>query len=370
MQNVRLPANCYGCGVCAVACPASAIRMVPDRKGFLRPVIDAKSCRECSLCLSVCGYNDVSCPKSASATAFYGWNSDFEVRKKSSSGGICHAILMHLLKQGYKACVVRYNDKTHVAEHFIAETDAALAGSLGSKYIQSHTIPAFTELKKSGKYAVVGTPCQIASLRKWIEKSGRTDDFLLIDFFCHGVPAGNLWRSYVQLQESRHGKVFRVSWRNKDFSWRQSWCMKFHSEKDGEVCIPREKDQFYPFFLGNLMLNAPCYEHCPFKLEHSRADIRVGDFWGSNLPEEKERDGVSAVLACTEKGHQMIRALSASCDLFEIGIAEVMRGQMARPAKKPVAAFGAQLLIRSAWALSAWCNVVSFLRQIKRRFVR
>lgn len=46
--------SCCGCAACYNICPQKAIFMMPDRKGFLYPVIDASRCIGCYKCISVC----------------------------------------------------------------------------------------------------------------------------------------------------------------------------------------------------------------------------------------------------------------------------------------------------------------------------
>ncbi len=47
-------ADCCGCTACFAVCPADAIRMQPDREGFLYPVIDEEKCLCCYTCVGVC----------------------------------------------------------------------------------------------------------------------------------------------------------------------------------------------------------------------------------------------------------------------------------------------------------------------------
>lgn len=69
----------------------------------------------------------------------------------------------------------------------------------GSKYIQSIPSGIISQFDKQDKYLVVGTPCQIAGLVKYIEtKRFDRNKFLLVDFHCHGVPSYIVWDKYVE----------------------------------------------------------------------------------------------------------------------------------------------------------------------------
>ena len=47
-------ADCCGCGACFTICPANAISMVPDTKGFVYPIIDESKCIGCRKCTNIC----------------------------------------------------------------------------------------------------------------------------------------------------------------------------------------------------------------------------------------------------------------------------------------------------------------------------
>lgn len=46
--------SCYGCSVCQQVCTHQAIRMVPNKKVFLYPIINNWTCVDCGLCAKVC----------------------------------------------------------------------------------------------------------------------------------------------------------------------------------------------------------------------------------------------------------------------------------------------------------------------------
>lgn len=236
MFNISTIKNCYGCGVCAITCPKHLIKIILSQNGFYEPnIIEPTTCTKCSLCIGVCSYSkdDLSlshrCIKSYAA-----WSNDVQVRYKCSSGGVGFEVGRTLIGRGYKVCGVRYNPDTNRAEHYIATTVEELIPSIGSKYIQSYTVDGFKAINRKEKYLVTGTPCQIDSFRRYIQKFRCEDNFVLMDFFCHGVPSMWLWRKYVAEVEKKIGKITYASWRNKFTGWHDSWAMSMDGEKTGE----------------------------------------------------------------------------------------------------------------------------------------
>ena len=94
---------------------------------------------------------------------------------------------------------------------------------MGSKYIQSYTLDGFKAVNRKDKFFVTGTPCQIDSLRRYIRKFRCEGNFVLMDFFCHGVPCAHVWNKYVR--EKELGNIEFVAWRNKLNGWHDSWAM-------------------------------------------------------------------------------------------------------------------------------------------------
>ena len=92
------------------------------------------------------------------------------MRRKCSSGGVGFELGRTLIGEGDKVCGVMYNAKANRAEHYIATTVEDLIPSIGSKYIQSYTVDGFKVIDRKQKYLVTGTPCQIDSFRRSIQK--------------------------------------------------------------------------------------------------------------------------------------------------------------------------------------------------------
>ncbi len=313
--------NCFGCGVCAVACAKNIINIRLNRNGFLEPIItDVNKCTNCGLCSSVCSYKEDKPANCKSPIKFFAsWSKDHGVRLSSSSGGVAYELGRSALALGYKVCGVRYDVENHRAIHFIAENLEDLSLSLGSKYLQSETVFAFNRFDKQQKYLVFGTPCQIDSLRRYIQKFKIEDNFILVDFFCHGVPSKLSWTKYLE-SNRKLGKIEHVSFRNKfkglhiynplasektnstgeRIPWHESYNIFLKGEKGSSNSGFRERNSFLRMFLRDFSLNPACFDKCMYKQLSSSADIRLGDFWGDCYAQDE--DGVSSVIVYTEKG--------------------------------------------------------------------
>lgn len=345
MKNTAEIKECYGCGVCAAVCPRRLIDIVHNKDGFYHPIIEnLEICTECGLCLEVCSYlNDCVENKPQSLKSYAAWSQNSVVRRICSSGGAGFEISRNLLEQGYKVCAVRYNSDANIAEHYIANTIEELLPSIGSKYIQSYTLKAFREIKRNEKYLIVGTPCQIDSLRRYIKRLRIEQNVVLIDFFCHGVPTYLIWDKYINDVQSRIGKASNVVWRHKKYGWHDSWAMSVDSLQSSQseystvygirikemVCEHFSRmsqgDDFYSLFLGNNCLNKACYNNCKFKYTNSSADIRIGDLWGEEYKCNEE--GVSALISLTPKGDDILLNLEG-LEKLEHPLNVVAEGQM------------------------------------------
>lgn len=400
-MNISEIKNCYGCGVCASACPRKIISLSLNSDGFYEPHIEVQDqCIECGICVEVCAYShtDISLEHDF-LKSYAAWSKDVAVRQKCSSGGIGFEIGRYLIGKGFKACGVRYNVELGCAEHYIASTIEELIPSIGSKYIQSYTMDGFKAINRKEKYLVTGTPCQIDSFRRYIKKFRCEDNFVLLDFFCHGVPSMLLWQKYASWAEQKVGKLTYVSWRNKFTGWHDSWAMAIDGELNGETVdwhdsynfLIRGKksylnsrlsqnDMFYRFFLSDTCLGKACYESCKYKCDKSSADIRIGDLWGKEYG--KDEKGVSGVIAFTQKGESLLR--QCNCVLESQPMNIVAEGQMKtnpqmnifgklimHELKNPKRSLRATyILLRSyqklRWILNAASHPYSIIQKIKR----
>ena len=307
--------DCYGCGVCAIICPKKIISIRLNEDGFYEPqIVDTEKCINCGLCLNVCAFDkeSVSILPEFDIKSYAAWSLDKQIRHDCSSGGIGFEVGSFLIQQGYKACGVKYNAEKKRAEHFIATTIEDFEPSKGSKYIPSYTFNAFSKFNRKDNFFVVGTPCQIDSLRHYIRQQKIEDHFILMDFFCHGVPSMLMWKKYIEIVEKKTNRELdNIHWRCKKTGWHDSEAMVVENDSKSDFdyfSLMSKGDLFYKFFLGNRCLGKACYDKCKYKMLSSAADIRIGDLWGKTY--SNEDNGVNGVLAFTLKGESLINELS------------------------------------------------------------
>lgn len=330
--------SCYGCGLCSIACPESIVDMKLSAEGFYIPVISNKDkCIHCDLCEKVCSYADgfLSQPP-LEIQGYVGCSKDRHTKETCASGGIGFEIARHLISKGYKACGVKYSNIDNRAEHFVADTVEDFEKSKGSKYLQSYTIEGFKKLNNKDKWVVFGCPCQVDSLRRWIKLKKMEENYVLVDFFCHGVPSYYLWDSFLASSRKAHDlqKFDEVKFRDKrGGSGMDSFKVVLRSGQEEIVSKSRSEDMFYRFFLGNYCLNASCYDKCKFKNLQSSADIRIGDLWEKAT--QQGHEGFSAVFVNSQKGMSILSGLNETCLLKREALNIVSDGQMVNRLEMP-----------------------------------
>lgn len=346
MNNISDIKDCFGCGVCSASCPRDIISIKLNENGFYEPQItNPEGCINCGICLDVCSFRQKGISQSPTTIrSWAAWSNDAKVRQKCSSGGIAFEIGRQLIDKGYTAVGCRYNIDTHRAEHYLASDKDLFFQSIGSKYIQSYTADAFKHLRnRKQKFLVIGTPCQIDSVRRMTRKFRCEDNFILMDFFCHCVPSMNAWNAYMKMWNEKVSRITNITWRNKSkYGWHDSYCMTINSycsilhdtetdntnvsDNNPEITSRwSQGDLFYKLFLGDVCHGPQCEKQCKYKYRNSAADIRIGDLWGSTY--QKDESGVSALVAFTSKGEKVIAELD-EITLIEHPFEIVAEGQM------------------------------------------
>ncbi|MGV7930887.1 MAG: Coenzyme F420 hydrogenase/dehydrogenase, beta subunit C-terminal domain [Spirochaetota bacterium] len=184
---------CCSCGVCKGVCPENAIRYLVDDRGFFHPVINTKLCTGCGICLKNCPGAQYFAKPGLPEQYLYGFSNDPEVRGNSSSGGLATELLSYLLSShSVDACLVVRNIRDSIEESEAVITDdlQVIRENKSSKYCPVSLGDAVKQIGTSKlNHAVIGLPCQIASLRRYFRSNPRVKYFLSL--FCNHMPSYN-----------------------------------------------------------------------------------------------------------------------------------------------------------------------------------
>lgn len=358
-NNIAQHTYCYGCSVCAAICPKTVISLQLNKDGFYAPVVDEDACIHCGVCMEVCPMEHFEPMSDTAIKAYATWSKDDDVRQHASSGGTGMEVAMQLQSEEYEFVGVRYNTAKQHAEHYVTLNAEEIKASTGSKYLQSYPLEAFCQLSKSHKYLVTGTPCQIAAVRNMVRMRKMENSVVLMDFFCHGVPSYLLWQKYINEKSAEGvGTIQYVSWRSKQYGWHNSWVMRIDGEAQTNIDAWKKGDMFYKFFLSDVCLNRVCYAHCPFKMNRSAADLRIGDLWGEEYAADEQ--GVTGVLTFTPRGDALIQR--ANIERYSHTPETIMEGQISQAPRKPWYYSITMMLLRSPLRLKTIYTIMKAFR--------
>lgn len=364
---------CTGCGACYQGCPASAIKMVTNKEGFLYPEINEDLCLDCGKCVKTCPSNlklDELIPKKIYAVKYRGKEIYY-----SASGGAFYGIARHVIESGGVVFGAAYSNDWFVKH--IKVTDCKSLRSLqSSKYVQSDTGVTFqeckAELEKGRLVLYSGTPCQISGLIAYLGKD--YPNLYTIDLICHGVPSPLLFQDYVVwLGRKKHGEILEYNFRSKERGWGLDYWTKTKTKsKIKSKTSSCSRDPYYRSFLIGETYRECCYK-CKYASVERVSDFTVGDFWGIEKAhsEFNDRRGVSVIFLNTEKAEKKFSEVCALFDicpssLNEIVVAQVnLRAPTNRPAIRDTIYDEIDSLEPSKYVQKKLCSRITFVEYIK-----
>lgn len=318
VANVVQNDNCSGCGACALLSERIQMKLAPD--GFLRPVFasDAEiradsSDRTVETFNSICPGRRVNSPRSPLASqhnaslgwyvsSWEGWATDDEIRRLGSSGGVLTAISDWLVRTGQSKSAVASADSSsrpgRTVPVRIMTRDEALAAA-GSRYAPVSTISLLNGVDRDT--AIVAKPCEASALRQLHEMHGIPDVQrpILLSFFCAGTPSQHATDVLCESLGVRPEDVTGLRYRG------DGWPGNFAVSMVGDT-RSLSYDESWGKHLGRA-LQRRC-KICPDGVGES-ADIAVGDYWAVDdrgYPLFHDDDGRSAVIARTQRGHELL----------------------------------------------------------------
>ena len=291
---------CTSCGACSGLCPTGSIEMFVNEFGVYVPRIDSATCTDCGLCLETCpgfsfdyagfavkihGALPEHVALGTSLDCYAGFSADREILDSSQSGGVISTILVDCLEKRLidGAVVTKWSEKSpFVPETFIARDRQEILECVGSKYNPIPASGAIREiLRETGRFAFVGTPCQIQGLRKaevlFPEIGERIA--LYVGVHCLGV----FTYHFIDQILGKRGLMREdiASFRHRDKQWRGWPCDMRITTKSGQVVnIEANESRLWP---RSFFTNWRC-QLC-FDKANEFSDISCGD---CRIPEVQE----------------------------------------------------------------------------------
>lgn len=304
--------NCSGCGACALLSTRVAVS-VDEGSGFLRPTVspptnDARDAQEAAEFRAICPGIGVELDADGRAfdpdfgpyvSVWEGWASDPQVRLGGSSGGVLTAMAKYALESQSCSSVIaaRADVLDPSASENVTVEDASLVNTLaGSRYAPVSTVAGHSQDQAQ---AVVGKPCELSALGA-LERLRGNDPSLKLGFFCAGTPSQHATDQLV-LQGGLEPRALS-SLRYRGDGWPGTF--RAYSDKLGAYEVSYA--EAWGSVLGR-QIESRC-RICPDGTGTS-ADISAGDFWQideKGYPLFTESDGKSAVIARTQRGHDLL----------------------------------------------------------------
>ena len=189
---------CGQCGGCVSFCSAADLKAIEMSESGIPEYVNEDNCLHCGICYLVCPQtwvlNEELNNKYNYKTSIGNWkkitsscSTSEEIKVRGTDGGVVTSILMYLLENNLiNGALVCKKEGPFNRVPYFAKTREELMDAAGSHYDVSKQvvglehyetfIPVITELKQvvasdMMDIAVVGTPCQIHSIRKMQELS-------------------------------------------------------------------------------------------------------------------------------------------------------------------------------------------------------
>lgn len=336
MIDIKEKKNCCGCNACYDICPKDAITLSTDIEGFWYPLVDTDKCINCGLCERTCPQlhigtlkkNDFEYP-----VCFAAIHKNIEVRFGSTTGGLFSALAEQMYREGGYVGGAIYNRDFSVS-HFISNNPSDLTLLRQSKYSQSQTCGIYKEVKRllmaGEKVLICGTPCQMAALRRFLNKD--YENLIIVDFICKSITSPKFYAKYLDYWERKEGsQLISFKFKDKELGWRS--LVKRFDFKNGKTMYSRAQDNdlYSMAYHGNIVSRPSCY-FCQFKGFPRMSDITIADFWGvekyTNLKDIDDNAGTSAVMCNSSKGLAFYKQLKNIISL-ETTIEKILPGNPA-----------------------------------------
>lgn len=303
---------CSGCGLCK---SENNIRFERSEDGqyyaFPSSFIDKQLCD----CICPSSGNYLNTQKSSNIWGdykgvFLGYSNNKTIRNGASSGGIITELSLYLLDNNLVDGIIHVEmDSIHPYETVttISRTREDVLRHMGSRYSISTPLKDIrTLIQVDEKYAFIGKPCDVSSLRVLMEKDMELNSSIvyLFSFFCAGQPSMNAQKKLLNnLECYQLEDCYELSYRGN--GWPGFTTCK---QKNGKIT-----SMTYEHAWGDI-LGREVKLMCRFCFDGIGlcADVVCGDGWyldNNNNPIFKENEGRNIIFARTDKGLKILQEL-------------------------------------------------------------
>lgn len=316
MDNISR--SCCGCGVCAAVCPTLAISLFTDEYGFTYPVTNKDKCVSCGKCDKFCAAAE-QCETRAEnqyPECYVAINVSDNALMSSTSGAIFTALSDYVIGNGGVVWGAAYDDDMKV-RHIRAADTAGRDRMRGSKYVWSDISSVFAsvgeDLKSGLKVLFVGTPCQVAALKKYLSAAKCESDLITCDIACFGTPSPLVFKEHLSMIERRyHKKIADYQHRPSKYGFDFGVKNDLVVFDDGTEAYddPWIKAYRQLFYMG--VTKRECCYSCKYTSFNRVSDITIGDCRNAAalVPDWNIKNGVSTVLVNTPAGAGIFNAVS------------------------------------------------------------
>ena len=324
MKTVCEKNMCAGCMACVEVCPKSAITIKDELKHY--NAIIGNSCIDCGACQKVC-QNNYPAECIEPQQWYQGWANDNNIRMNGSSGGFAMALAYGFVRNVGTVCSCAFVNGAFVFR--FADTETELKKFAGSKYVKSNPQGIYKKvrekLKNGEKILFIGLPCQVSALRNCVGKN-LSNGLYTIDLICHGTPSPKVLETFLQQHGYELNELKDVSFRSKG---------KFRVTGDYKsIAAQGTSDNYMISFLGSLTYTENCY-NCQYAKLQRVSDLTLGDSWGSSLPNDEWKRGISLVLCQTDKGKELLEYADMHLEKVDLQNAIERNHQLNHPSVKP-----------------------------------
>lgn len=306
---------CIGCGLCAGV--DSNVEMVLSAQGFLIPTLEATNNSNFNIINNCCpGINTYENNKPETnfwgeiIGCYTGYSNNQEIRYAGSSGGAITGIVTELLANNTIDAVLQvgpnFNKSPFFNEVYFNTTYEEIIQCSSSRYAPSSPLMNINEiLDKDLKFAFIGKPCDITSLRNLSKFDIRINKNIkyMFSFFCAGLPSEHASNNILKKMNIDKNNV-------KTFRYRgNGWPGKTVASLQNGENIQITYNESWGKVL-NKKIHFRC-KICPDSIGMC-ADIVAADAWyskGDGYPDFKEKDGRSLIISRTHKGEAILQSL-------------------------------------------------------------